>query len=163
ALQKRGDAQREQNHLAEAEATYRQALTLAQELGDLTTEGVLWDSLGLLAADQEQWDQALEDYDRALRLFQLLNLPKPQGTLAVPADLAEQVMQAERGARRAWAGSALTLGDSARANRNWVEAEAGYRQGLSLARELGDSTREALVLNKLGLLAEDQERWDEAI
>jgi tetratricopeptide (TPR) repeat protein len=94
--------------------------------------------MGLLQADQQQWDAALGWYDQALAIFVELNQPSNQITLL------------------------SNIGDVNRSAKRWNAAQAAYEQALVLSRKLGDRVKEAWRLNELGLLQEDQQQWNAA-
>ncbi|MCC7165060.1 MAG: tetratricopeptide repeat protein [Anaerolineae bacterium] len=129
-----------------ARAYYRQQLELAEELQDETLEADAYDSLGLVAADQGEWDDAVDLYDRALARLQ----GRDQETTRAFAQ-RHQLTAFEK------------IGERERAAHNLSQSELAYRSALALAQSLGDKEREADLLYTLGLLAIEHENWDEAL
>lgn len=145
-LAKLADTRRGAGDSAQAEAAYRQALDLAQQLDDDSLQAELLAQLGLVAADDERWDDAVNFYDQALA-----HLPD--------ADAAEARARVERHQLAAFA----SLGARERAAKQYPQAEMAYRSALTLAQQLDDREQEADLLHTLGVLAIEQENWDEAL
>jgi tetratricopeptide (TPR) repeat protein len=140
------DARRGAGDFTQAAAAYRQQLDLAQELGDAALEGDALHHLGLVAADQAQWDDALSYYEQA---FARLQDPAQAETRALIQH--HQLAAYEK------------LGERERAAHLLPQAEMAYRSALTFAQALNEREREADILYALGLLSIEQENWDEAL
>lgn len=141
-----GELERGAGDFSQAEAVCRQQLDLAQTLQDSTLESDALYQLGLLASDREQWDDAVEYYDRALTLT-----VDPAQTDARALTLRKQLHAYQKIGEREGAAHALP------------QAEIAYRSALTYAQELQDRDSEADLLFALGLVAIQRENWDEAL
>jgi len=150
-----------------AAAAQREALTFARRLGHLYEEGKAFNNLGLALHTQGELREALEDYQRALDVFQrageqgfwkatvLLNLATVYGSLGEPeAALAStrQVLELQRalGDRRGEAQTLINLGVLEYDRGDFGAALEAYEPALTLVRGLGDRLREATLLHNLG-------------
>jgi tetratricopeptide (TPR) repeat protein len=128
---------------AEAEAGYRQALSLLENnpAGDArkkrTVAAVLWHQLGTVAQDQWQWPQAEDYYQKALAIFIEFN------------DRHEQ------------AGTYHELGSVAQEQRQWPQAEDYFQKALAIFIELNDRHRQASTYHRLGMVAQSQWQWSQ--
>lgn len=145
ALRKMGDESFDAGEYAQAQATYRQQLDLAQQLQDGIIEADAYQQLGRVAAAQEQWDEAIDLYDQALA-------PLPEEN-----DAARQSIQRDQ------LTAYIKLGDRERAAQQFSQTEMAFRSALTLAQTLNEREQEADLLNTLGLVAIEQEHWDEAL
>lgn len=141
-----GDAAREAGRWEEADSAYRRSLTLATQSGNKSGEGEILHRLGLLAAAQEHWQDALDMYQQAL------------GLLDAEKDAAMQLA-----VRKDQAIAVSRVGDEMRAAKDWEQARSSYQFSLDFARSIGDVEGQGILLNRLGTLAADQENWQEAI
>ena len=145
-LRQIADMRRGAGDWAQAEAAYRQQLDLAQELQAATLESDALHHLGLISADRENWDDAIQFYDSALAH---LDETAPANTRALIQ--RHQLSAYEK------------LGERERAARQFPQAEMAYRSALAYTQALRETEREADCLNVLGLLSIEQENWDEAL
>ncbi|OQY80410.1 MAG: hypothetical protein B6D41_21105, partial [Chloroflexi bacterium UTCFX4] len=145
-LRQIADMRRGAGDWAQAEAAYRQQLDLAQELQAATLESDALHHLGLISADRENWDDAIQFYDSALA-----HLDE-----TAPADTRALIQRHQLSAYE-------KLGEREHAARQFPQAEMAYRSALAYTQALRETEREADCLNVLGLLSIEQENWDEAL
>lgn len=145
-LQQFADMYRGAGDFSSAQGLYRQQLDLAQQLDDESSQANAYHSLGLVAADQSEWNNAIDWYDQALA--HLLD-PAQASTRAL-------VQQHQRAAYE-------KLGKDEHAAHNLPQAELAYRSALTLAQSLGEREREADLLYTLGVIAIERENYDEAL
>ncbi len=130
-----GDTQRQRAKWNESETAYRQALALNEALNDAARAGTLYNSIGLAREAQGDWEGAIDSYQNAFALYSGAGLDAQE----MQANLA----RAQRGAKQ--------------------HAERAYKLALETARDEGDLARIGEALNTLGLLAAEDQRWDEAL
>lgn len=152
-----GREKRAAEDLTGAEFAYRASLGYVQVKGDRFKEAELLHTLGNLAIEQENWDEALVSLRRSLGIY---NLMEPTPT---QAKVIWDIGRAQRGRKRQALREAAALGSIARDSANWEEAEARYADALNLAKEMGDDSSAALHLEDLGGVASAQARWGEAV
>ncbi|MDL1895900.1 tetratricopeptide repeat protein, partial [Anaerolineae bacterium CFX7] len=113
---------------------YEQALAQARETNNLPEQGELLNTLGLGAAEDQEWDKALDYFNQAVQTFE--QLERTAGN--------EDVWRAAQGT------TLYNIGDTAQATGAWDQADHAYTRALNFAREFNDAPGEALVLAKLG-------------
>lgn len=141
-----GDAARAEGKWEEADSAYRRSLSVATQSGNKSAEGESLYRLGLVAAGQQHWQDALEMYQQAL------------GRLDAEKDAATQLA-----VKKDQAVAVSSVGDEMRAAKDWEQARSSYQFSLDFARSIGDVEGQGILLNQLGTLAADQENWQEAI
>lgn len=130
-----------------AEATYKEALELARTSGNLADEGEILNTLGLMAAEDKRWQEALIYYRQAVATFERLEAQADMDTVWRTAQ-----------------GTVLNnIGDAAQQIGAWHDAEYAYTRALGLAREIGDRESEAILLLNLGLTAQEQAQLPRAL
>jgi tetratricopeptide (TPR) repeat protein len=112
---------------SQANALYSQALQLSTELGDRACSARLQGRLGKVAQQQRDWSKALEHYLAAVDLAESIDRPKLTSQLLLHLAAAQHA-----------------IGDPV--------ASSTYRRALSIAQQLGDLHREALIRLNLGIL-----------
>ncbi len=141
-----GDLRRSAGDLAQAQAAFRQQLDLAQQLQDQELEADAFYRLGLVDADAGNWNEAISNFDQAL---DRLNDPAQSENHALVQ--RHQLVAYEK------------LGETERAARHFPHATTAYRSALTITQALEERDHEADLLYTLGLLAIEQENWDEAL
>ncbi len=144
-LRQLGDLKHDAGDYAQAQATYRQQLDLAQELLDGELEADAFHRLGRVAADEERWDDAVDLYDQALT-----RVEHATADTRAPIQRDQLAAYEKMGARE-------------RAALHFSQTEMAYRSALTLAQTLNEKDQEAALLNTLGLVAIEQEHWEEAL
>src|SRR5581483_10828936 len=134
-----GDEQQRAGDLAQAAETYRNALAIAQEQGDLQTLASLYTLLGALAAAQEDWTTAREEYQHALEVYQELDQP---------------MAEAETWTR---------LGDMHRLAAQPEDAWRAFTAARRLYQNAGDRFNEGVMVQRLGHVQGDRDNWDAAL
>ncbi|MBI4670879.1 MAG: hypothetical protein HY741_04315, partial [Chloroflexi bacterium] len=145
-LREIADSSRAAGDFLQAHALYRQQLDLAQTLQDTALEGAAFHQLGLVAADQEHWDDAINDYAQAY------------GLLEDPAHVETRTL-----IQRHQLAAYQKLGAREHAARQLPQAELAYRSALALAQTFEERIQEADLLYALGLISIQRESWDEAL
>lgn len=145
-LRRFADMYRGAGDFQSAQAHYRQQLDLAQDLQDSALESDAYHSLGLVAADQSDWDNAIDLYDRASSC-----LPDSAQAKTLAFIQRHQLAAYEK------------LGERERAAHHLPQAELAYRSALTLAQTLGEREREADLLYTLGLISIEHENWEDAL
>lgn len=126
---------------AEAEKVYKNGLTIAQEVEDDRTAGVILGQLGTLAERRGDLKTAWNRHAEALQTFQRLGEPRMEAV--------------------AW----HQLGIVAQEGRDWAQAERCYREAVQLSEQMRDWPGVAQGCNQLALVAKgdgrfaDAERW----
>lgn len=146
ALEHVGDEQRDAQAWEQAEIAYAHARDNLEQLGLGNETGALLTKLGTVTAAQERLEEALALFQQARA-----RLTAPEQTPA-----RAQAMYSE----------AITLGQMGEAQceaRDFVRAQATYRQQLDLAQELDAAALEADALHHLGLVTAAQANWDDTI
>ena len=121
-----------------AEASYRQALDISEQLGDQTDMAPSYGQLGILAQARGDYDTAEQRYHQALDIAERLG---NQG------DMAKGYHQ---------------LGMLAQARGDYDTAEQRYHQALDINERLGDQTDMATSYGQLGVLAHERGDYDTA-
>jgi tetratricopeptide (TPR) repeat protein len=106
----------------------RQALAIAEELGDRASMARSYHQLGVLAKAQGSYQRALEWYRQALAIFE------------------------ELGDRVGMAGSYGELGNVAAEQNDYKRALGWYRQSLAISEDLGDRAGVAVTTSQIGAL-----------
>lgn len=106
------NAQLDDDDYAAARQTFEGALAMAEELGLVNEQATCLDGLARLCWIDEEYDQAVDDYRRALRLYQSIQN------------------------REGWADSMLSLGSLMQAGGRWDEAEQCFAQAQQVFDEL---------------------------
>ncbi len=157
AYDKIGERERAARRLPQAELAYRSALTLAETLGEREQEADLLYTLGLLAIENENWDEALLNLRRALGIYNLMPVAplKPQAIW--------NIGRAQRGQKRAQLNTALASAQAAREGGARLNAKTDLETALQLARDLADTRTEGIILAELGDIASAEQNWDAAV
>lgn len=157
-------------HQEEAWSLYQRVLALSDERGPDRVLA-LW-NMGMLRADQERWDEALEFYTQSLELCRKIHYFFHQPSLEL--NMAEALLGkgALAGARRA-CGSALRgyrrlddglgvadasrlYGRLCRLEENWEDSRVYLERSVALNRQFGPSVSLGEALYELGLLQRER-------
>jgi DNA-binding NtrC family response regulator/Tfp pilus assembly protein PilF len=158
---------------------YEQALGLYRRLGDDWRAALVRCDLGLILKNQCEWDAAAASLQAALETFRrlgrfpstadaLLNLGivyQKSGEWERAGDCyarAEQAYQQLANPLRL-AAVRIALGNVARLQRRFADAEALFGDALRRSRELGAAREEVLAIEFLGELDADRDRHAEAL
>lgn len=154
-LLKQGIQQLEANDLTAAIASWQQALTLYQRIGDKLGQGKVLNNLGYAYSAQQAWKQAISAYqqslaiaeaihDPALKVNALAQLGRAYDAIGKPADSLKAYQQAlpltQQLKNRS--GEAAVTGGIALAHetlKDYPNALDYYQRWLKLAQELGDT------------------------
>ncbi|HKX30164.1 MAG TPA: tetratricopeptide repeat protein [Blastocatellia bacterium] len=129
---------------AQAESSYRKALSLAQGLSGIEKElqagdvAGIYHQLGMVAEEQREWEQAERNYREALSI------------------------KIEFKDRHSQAGTYHQLGMIAQKQRQWEQAERHYREALAIKIEFKDRYSQASTYHQLGGVSEEQQQWEQA-
>src|SRR5581483_3208327 len=134
-----GQEQQSAGALADASETYRRALAIAQEQGDLATLAELYTLLASLAEAQADWETARAEYHHALDVYQELEQPLEQAAT--------------------WA----RLGDMHRRAQQYADAAAAYENARALYHKHAQPMPEGDMLHRLGHVRGDLQDWDGAL
>lgn len=160
--------------LERAEKITREALELAQHLGDAQSLSHAWATLGMIAQAGGKFDEAVTAFTACAQyasqvgdagvknraLVQLGELARMQGDLDRAATLLEEALATARRLEMRWDSAIIStlLGHVARQQQHYPLAKARYRESLLLLREFGSPTYTAwslegyaAVLNAEGL------------
>jgi tetratricopeptide (TPR) repeat protein len=118
---------------------YREALTLALELGQARKAGEILNSMGIIEWRQARYADALSYYEQALRLFERSDDPRAAGLIL------------------------NSLGVTLKCLGRPQEAEAYLLRAVELNRQIGNQLLEGHALAALGDLAREQGRLEEAL
>jgi tetratricopeptide (TPR) repeat protein/tRNA A-37 threonylcarbamoyl transferase component Bud32 len=154
----------------EAWALYERVLTLPGA-GEPDKVLALW-NMGMLRADQERWDEALDLYDQSLERCKAIHYFFHQPSLEL--NMTEALLgKGELGAARRACGRALRgfrrlddalgvadasrlYGRLCRLEKNWEDSKVYLERSIALNRQFGDSVSLGEALYELGLLQKDQ-------
>ncbi len=167
-----------------AEASYKKALNLLQQLEDIDKKSRtrmkagVYHQLGIVAQEQRQWDQAEHYYQQALQIkIDFDDRYEQAGTyhqLGIVAQEQRQWDQAEQYYQQALqiyidfddryeqAGTYHNLGIVAQEQRQWDQAEQYYQQALQIFIDFDDRYEQAGTYHQLGRVAQEQRQWDQA-
>jgi adenylate cyclase len=123
----------------EAERRYRQAMALAEELGDVGERSWCETAMGELLRKQGQYEQAQTWLDRAYEGFTIVGDQAGVGQVLHSTG----TIAAQRGAHE--------------------QAQHCYEQSLAIRRQVGDERRAAYLLGNLGILARQQGQPEQAL
>ncbi len=129
---------------AEAERSYHRALDIWLQNKSFSSREIRQKSaslnhqLGTVAAEQHQWDQAEENFKKALDIKMEFN------------------------DRYAQASTYHQLGFVAEERRRWEEAEAYFQKALRIKQEFNDRLAQAVTFHHLGLVAQRRRKWEVA-
>ena len=121
-----------------AEASYRQSLTIDEQLGDQAGMASSYHQLGILAQARGDYDTAEQRYRQSLDIFERL------------------------GNQAGMAGSYGQLGTLAHDRGDHDTADQRYRQALDIFERLGDQAGMATSYHQLGILAQNRGDHDTA-
>jgi tetratricopeptide (TPR) repeat protein len=161
-----------------ARETFHRALELNKRLGNVREQMALMTSLGNLAAGVKQYQQATNMYEGALKLASERNdlaaAARLHGRLGRVAQNQRDQASALNHYKRA-----LHFAESTNQDRLVLQAllhlataqhavadssaAATYRRAVTVAQQLGDGQREALVRLNLGILLDDSGHHEEAL
>jgi tetratricopeptide (TPR) repeat protein len=133
-----GDVLRTKGEYAQSEMAYREALKMAQRIGNVRDLVVCLGQLGTLALVQRSYMDARLLYTEELKFMRKLNEPAMEGDLWYQLGLV-----------------AFEQGDL-------VEAERSYRESIAITDRLEDDTATAKTCNGLAMIAQQTERPFEA-
>ncbi|HEU5369325.1 MAG TPA: tetratricopeptide repeat protein [Ktedonobacterales bacterium] len=148
--------------LERAETVTREALELAQRLGDAQSLSNAWATLGMIAQAGGKIDDAVTAFTACAQhashagdigvknraLVQLGELARMQGNLERATTLLEEALATARALEMRWDSAIIStlLGHVARQQQNHSLAKARYRESLPLLREFGSPTYTAWCL-----------------
>lgn len=168
-----------QGNLDEAWTMYEQVLALDAD-GVATTERMMtWWNMGMLRADQERWDEALELYDRSLDACRqtryyyhepTVELNRAEALLG-KGDLGEArrtCTRALRGCRRlddhlGVADSMRLYGRLCRLERNYEDGRTYLERSIEMNRQVGESVSLGEALYEMSLMQRDQGQSPDAL
>lgn len=100
-----------------------------------------------MAAEEKQWDDALNYYREAVTTFEQLEAEAEMDPIWRTAQ-----------------GTVLNnIGDASQQIGAWGDADYAYTRALGLAREIGDRESEAILLANLGVTAQEQQQFPRAL
>ncbi|CAH1272745.1 TTC28 [Branchiostoma lanceolatum] len=135
-----GDLQREQLHDPRTSIQYyKQALTLARQLGDRHEEGLTYNRLGMAHDEMGEYQEALEWHQKALKIHQTGDQHGQMRVCFWMGDLQKDQLHSPS------------------------TSIQYYDQYLALARQLGDRREEGLAYNRLGLAHSDMGEYEAAL
>lgn len=165
ALEGLARAAREQNEPTLALRYYREALSLAQDLGDRAKQGELHNCIGIVEWNRERYEDALAHYEEALGLFEELGDAVHAGLMlnSIGVTLQEVGRHEEAIGRleealalhrqteqKQMEGHALAaLGDAHFERDLFEDARSYYEASLQLREALDDRTGEGWMLQRL--------------
>jgi DNA-binding NtrC family response regulator/tetratricopeptide (TPR) repeat protein len=168
-----------QGDLQEARDLYEQALALFRRLGDDANTAYVRNNLGLIQKNLCEWDAAIANLTAALELHRRIGrFPATGNTLANLGIVYqksgdwERALDCYRQAEQVFAQMSdslqlakvgIAMGNIARLQRRFDEAEALLGQALDRARSSGGTREEVLALEFLGELAFDREHPEMAL
>ncbi len=186
AINQLGRVAYREGDLLRARDLYEQALALFRRLGDEASCGILRNNLGLVHKQLCQWESAIHCFEAALEHYRHAGRFALTGGLQINLGIvyqklgqwararecylaAQQVLE-QVGNDRRLANVAIGLGNVARLERRFVDAETHLLSALARAREHAAAREEALALEFLGENDFDRgrperaiERYDEAM
>lgn len=130
------------------ESQYKDALQQARASGNLAETGELLNSLGLLAARDHKWSEAIQYYRAAAETFE--HLEARGGEFA-------QVWRTAQGTVM------NNIGEAATQLAAWREADEAFTRAFEIAREIGDRTSQAVLLASLGVTAQELRQLPRAL
>jgi tetratricopeptide (TPR) repeat protein len=113
-------------------------LSIYEEYQDHYPQAETYHSLGKVAMEQEQWEQAEQYYRQSLSIYE------------------------EYQDRYSQAGVDFNLGVMRQKQRKWGQAEQYYQQALQVFVESQDRYLQATIYNNLGRMALEQRQWEQA-
>lgn len=154
--------------LDEAEAARLVENEAAVEMGDASKEATALNNLASIAHARKQYDEALRLYTRSLALqtnegakATVLNnialIHDDKGNYALAVDALQQAVVIDRrlGQQHELASHLLNLGSTYRKLQRWQDCGDSLREGLQLARALGDRYLEGMGLRYFAWAFED--------
>lgn len=153
---------------------YEQVLALDAQTAPSPHSLLTYYNMGMVRADQQRWDEALQLYDRSLQLCQqtrhlihepAIDLNRTEALIG-KGDLAaarEACSRALRGFRRLDNGLGLAdalrlYGRLCRLERNWDDSQVYLEKSVALNRQFGESVSLGEALYELGLLHQEAGR-----
>ena len=133
-----GDALSAAKRYEQAEAAYLQAAETYREIGDRVAEAGTINSMGVLEEERQQWDAAIEWYERARGVFEELNQP---------ANVAFVTRN---------------IGDALRDAKRYDESQGAYHQAIDAFQEILDFEEQSESLFALGNLYRTWNKADAA-
>jgi tetratricopeptide (TPR) repeat protein len=178
ALEGMGRTTRSQGNLDQAIPYYREALRLAEQVGDVSTQGALHNALGILAWRTCDYAQALTHYERGLQIFESCADPAHVGLMlnSIGASLQklgrtdeaiQRLQEAIRLHRRTQqrqleAHALAVLGDVYFGVGRHPQALPCYLDSLRLRPDLGDRRGEGWMLHRLARVYAAQGRGEQS-
>lgn len=178
ACRTRGNALLALSLMEEAQAMFREALTIAREAGDRRSEGSLLRSLGTIDQRQGRMDDARAGFEAALviqrdlgdrlaestTLANLGFLDNDQGRTEAARDHYNRAIaiDAESGNRHGVAHVRNLLGVLRAEQGDLAEARAHFEEALAIDREIDNRVAEGTTLTNLGCLHQDLGAMEEA-
>ena len=173
-----GSVAQDRGRLDDAEAWYRQSLTINEKLGNRPDMAATYHQLGTVAQDRGRLDDAEAWYRQSLTIKdELGNRPAMATTYHQLGTVAQDrgrlddaevwyrqslTIEEELGNRPAMASTYHQLGTVAQLRGRLDDAEAWYRQSLTINVELGNRPAMAPTYFQLGTVAQDRGRLDDA-
>jgi CHAT domain-containing protein/tetratricopeptide (TPR) repeat protein len=168
---------------------YEEALSLAEQHGSLKFQAVAFNSLGSVKLQEAQYDEAKQDFNRALKRFRKirrrLQLADYQAHIMELCSEGDPIWREHNlsGAQRdannrvaeysrelclqnSWNGEATllnNLGIIYGKQERYDEELASYQQSLKIIRDLGDKRKEAITLNNIAWYYYEQKNPADAI
>jgi len=169
---------------AAAHTSYKSALNLLDGLHDFPSQqkatgkaGILH-QLGVVALEQQHWEEAEGYHKEALNIFiEFNNRHSQAGALHQLGRVAEEQRRwkgaeeyykealkiyIELNERRSLAGTLRQLGMVAQKQSQWKKAKRYYKETLKILIEFDERHSQAEVLHQLGIVTQGQRHWEEA-
>jgi tetratricopeptide (TPR) repeat protein len=140
--------------------------------------GTIYHKLGLVADNLRKWEEAQQNYQQALDIYQQYDALYEQGiTYNNLGGLAKELRKWEEAQqnyqktlniyqqyddRYPQARTYNSLGNLAEKLREWESARGYYQQALEIYREYGDRYEQGTIYHNLGLVAQELREWESA-
>lgn len=180
ALNNLGHSLLNQNRIDEAQAVLQRGLQLAEQIGYYRAYVILAGNLGTLYAEKlGEWETAVRYFEQGAQIGRehdcrtaLMGLLGEWGYQALFFDELEMAEQCftdslqiarENGHLVSVAVRLADLGEVARRQGAWQQAQQQLGEGLRLAQQEGMETWEPIIHFRLALLAQQREKWETAV
>ncbi|MCZ8226261.1 MAG: tetratricopeptide repeat protein [Microcystis sp. LE19-84.1B] len=177
-------AYQETKNYEQAKQTYPKVIELTQNLQGVDEQqkasilGNTYHTLGNLAAELREWEQARSYYQQAIEIYiEYGDRYEQASTLHELGRVAQELREWEQarsyfqqaieikieyGDRFYQASTLHQLGIVAQELREWEQARSYYQQSLEIFIEYGDRYEQAKTLHNLGRVAEELREWEQA-
>ncbi|MBE9088304.1 tetratricopeptide repeat protein [Microcystis aeruginosa LEGE 11464] len=144
-------AYRHTKNYEQGKQTYLKVIKLTQNLQGVDEQqkasilGTIYHTLGILAQELREWEQARSYYQQAIEIY--IEYGAAGGT---------------QSARYSQASTLHQLGIVAQQLREWEQARSYYQQAIEIKIEYGDRYSQANTLHHLGIVAQELREWEQA-